>query len=410
MKIDMNKWMFPILCWICGCLLAACSKDESGNKNLILAEGVATSQTVYADETSGVSEGIRFTASGNWTATVTDVTTKADATGVDWLVLSAYSGSAGKCTLTFTLTENLTGHDRQARIEIRCGDDVITITVEQKATTASGEIPSVSSVYLVARIDEVHKRVTAEMGTESEDRNIYYFEYDDQNRLVKQTTDDSGTGKGEDMIYTSFAYESGKIVITEKGYGSADVSTFVLRDDGYVETFSIVNDEGAGKTTEKSGLVVYEDGFVQTCNRTYRNQVGETMEYVDEAEWKNGNLVKVTNDLYNANNNRYVAEMRYDNAEYVNNPNINFDLNWVVCNTEWLDCFAFGGRYLQPYGYLGKRSQLYMTAEYDRYREGYYDTYTYEFDQLGRPVTIVRTSHGSDYYAKNETVFTITYK
>jgi len=150
---------------------------------------------------------------------------------------------------------------------------------------------------------------------------IYYFEYDDQNRLVKQTTDDSGTGKGEDMIYTSFAYESGKIVMTEKGYGSADVSTFVLRNDGYVETFSIVNDEGAGKTTEKSGSVVYEDGFVQTCNRTYRNQVGETMEYVDEAEWENGNLVKVTNDLYNANNNRYVAEIRYDNAEYVNNLN-----------------------------------------------------------------------------------------
>ena len=75
--------------------------------------------------------------------------TKAASGKVEWLELSAYSGGPGEYTLTLTLIENLTGKDRKATIEIRCGNDVITITVEQKATTEAGETPAPKEKRLV---------------------------------------------------------------------------------------------------------------------------------------------------------------------------------------------------------------------------------------------------------------------
>lgn len=121
-----------------------------------MKEGTQTTQVVYADEVTNQG-GISFTALSDWTATVTEVATeaatKAASGKVEWLELSAYSGGPGEYTLTLTLIENLTGKDRKATIEIRCGNDVITITVEQKATTEAGKLlPRKKSVWFVMRL------------------------------------------------------------------------------------------------------------------------------------------------------------------------------------------------------------------------------------------------------------------
>ena len=121
-------------------VLWACSdgEDTTTESAVVLDKTTQTTQTVYADETQK-NEGIKFTATEPWTATVDEVKTKAEGSNVDWLKLSAYSGGAGEFTLNLTLTPNTTGKSRKAEIRIVAGKTVLTITVEQKAETESGE-------------------------------------------------------------------------------------------------------------------------------------------------------------------------------------------------------------------------------------------------------------------------------
>ena len=139
------SFLLSVVCLWGVILVSGCSEKDETPTNLTLKEGTQTTQVVYADEVTNQG-GISFTALSDWTATVTEVATEAStkaASGkVEWLELSAYSGGPGEYTLTLTLIENLTGKDRKATIEIRCGNDVITITVEQKATTEAGETPA----------------------------------------------------------------------------------------------------------------------------------------------------------------------------------------------------------------------------------------------------------------------------
>lgn len=75
-------------------VLWACSdgEDTTTESAVVLDKTTQTTQTVYADETQK-NEGIKFTATEPWTATVDEVTTKAEGSNVDWLKLSAYSGA-----------------------------------------------------------------------------------------------------------------------------------------------------------------------------------------------------------------------------------------------------------------------------------------------------------------------------
>ena len=146
------SFLLSVVCLWGVILVSGCSEKDETPTNLTLKEGTQTTQVVYADEVTNQG-GISFTALSDWTATVTEVATEAStkaASGkVEWLELSAYSGGPGEYTLTLTLIENLTGKDRKATIEIRCGNDVITITVEQKQEKL---LPRKKSVWFVMRL------------------------------------------------------------------------------------------------------------------------------------------------------------------------------------------------------------------------------------------------------------------
>ena len=275
--------------------------------------------------------------------------------------------------------------DDEQETESSAGSD------DTSAGTGSGG--STSPLYLVTQINVVNKRVTVG-GYSSSYEDIWYFEYDDAGRVTSMYTNDSGDGT------VSITYGDGEIVmVTEGEDGYREETTFTLGEDGYVTSYTSVEDNSYSQYTY-TGTLTYSDGYVVKGIR----QSGTGGTYTDTAVWEDGNLVKVS---YSYTDNS-VSEMSYDNPDYVNNTNISLDLNYVVCSTEWLDCMMFGGRYLQPYGYMGKRSALYMTEEYDRYWGDRY-TYTYQFDELGRPVTIVCSCSGDSYYVSDEYTYTITY-
>ncbi|HJA56047.1 MAG TPA: hypothetical protein H9951_11850 [Candidatus Bacteroides intestinigallinarum] len=70
--------------------MASCSNGDDGTQKSIVLQGTPTVQTVFADETT-TNDGIKFTATEAWAATVSEVvTTKVVAGRVDWVELSAY--------------------------------------------------------------------------------------------------------------------------------------------------------------------------------------------------------------------------------------------------------------------------------------------------------------------------------
>lgn len=134
----MNKLRLFIFL-VCTYMLAGCTEEEEIS-GIRLMEGTAPNQTIFADETTTGGD-IHFTTDGAWTAEVTEASAKAEGSGVSWVSLDKYSGNtAGEYTITVFVRKNYTGADRKAYIRITCGTS-ITITVEQKAVTESGDIP-----------------------------------------------------------------------------------------------------------------------------------------------------------------------------------------------------------------------------------------------------------------------------
>ena len=440
----MNMKTFWQTCFLAGALLMAGCSDEDTPKNVVLTGGTQTSQTVYADETQGAGGGISFTAATDWTATVTEITATRAAGGstVDWLKLSAYSGGPGEYTLTLMLKENNTGADRKAKIEIVCGGDVITITVEQKGTTEDGETP-VKPVgpqgykYYVTRIDE-------ECVESDGDRfkNIYHFEYDGQGRIAQVITDDGGEGLEEDMYRITYEFSGNTITVREhfptlddptpsnpedKAYSrrpfirtrttaseDVDVTTFTLGGNGYIASFAYEWYDADEVLTGNGTLEYDEEGYLIVGSDKFSWDNEGLSEILAKGDWLNGNLMKVTLEDID-DNDTSTAEMSYANADYINNTRVNIDLTWLLADSYALSCFPMeGGGGLNAFGYMGKRGKHLMTREYSAEDDGIgvYNSdarYTYEYDDLDRPVRIHKEVTNSSSSSVSEYTYIITY-
>ena len=236
----MKKFLLQSICLILTLAWGGCTEDEETVRNLTLAEGTQTTQTVYADQTSGTGGGISFTAAMDWTATVTDITARAESGTVSWLTLSQYSGGPGEYTLTLTLSTNLTRQTRKAQIEIRCGNDVITITVEQKAEDSEGNIPDapIESVTYPAKVSKISYRENywSEYTWGSPVDIDYEFKYDTEGRIAEYIY--TVNTSSEDKTIISFNYDIvGEIRATETTNDSEPLHyTLKLGSNGYVST------------------------------------------------------------------------------------------------------------------------------------------------------------------------------
>ena len=366
----MKKHLLLGTCLMALLAVAGCSDDDTP-KNVVLTGGTQTSQTVYADETQGAEGGISFTAATDWTATVTEVSTTKAVGGstVDWLTLSAYSGGPGEYTLTLTLKENNTGADRKAKIEIVCGGDVITITVEQKGTTESGETPEEPVTPVGKRLSRMEYTQVASEYPDSYNKHIMTFEYDAEGRLsvlhqISYTGDEQGY-YADDVC--TFTYTDGqmKMVYEEYGY-SYDPNIYIakLNEAGDVSLFYEEPDEYS--TTTTAWMFKYdENGYLQQILEDYMYDAGEddgeddddvvapdpnpgwdspTTRAFDHTmlklTWQNGNLVSTIDDEPGTEENL----MDWDYTSYTNDtPGIDFNVlsarvlfgNHVTTYSEW---------------------------------------------------------------------------
>ncbi|MBM6672002.1 DUF4595 domain-containing protein [Phocaeicola coprophilus] len=381
-------WMGLVLLFV-----TACSDDDNNTRQIEIADESELEQTLSGDQQTST---LSFVAASDWTSTVSE-TTPTTKSADSWLKLDPDHGGAGSYTINIILEPNETGETRSAVITISCGGTQITVSVTQEATSGS---VTPSDRYFVERVNILNEEVYS-TGETHKNEDIYFFEYDEKGRVtLVRTEDPEADGTNE------ITYGDGTVTIYTTGEdGYEETSVFTLNEDGYVKSFS--RKESSGESVE--GTIVYdENGYVKSGTRIVRS--GSENEYTDTAEWEDGNLVKACMGSSVGEPDKTTAVMKYNNPDYVNTPTINLDLNYLICSTEWLDCLMMDGLYLQPFGYMGKRSALYMTEERDMYSGDYY-TYTYDYDELGRPVTIHKVRHTDDtYYVSEEYTYTITYK
>ena len=421
MKNFKLSYMQLVFALIVACILPACSSDDDSPRQIELADGTSTEQTVYADQTSAAS-GIKFTAQAAWTATVSDITgSRADKAYIDWLTLSAYSGGAGEYTLGMTLKENHTGRDRQAKITIVCGDTTITIIVEQKAVKEDGTepttpiLPSDNYDKLITKIVK-QEYYTSNGNTNDEGATTFEFFYDDYKRLVKIVQTESDVLTTITIAYTGNQLSCEKqetengVVKTDEVYKASATLNEALR----IVQGEYTDSDSKGDNTPYLFHVTYTlsydtNGYLIKSNRV------EDGEEADEERitWTNGNPTQVwwgTTGSGSAGTKDLIDKATY--GKVANKTNL--DLNWFIA----LDSEGWDFAAADPYktfaimGYVGKRSANLAETMTDAAKAwngtSVVATYAYDLDNDGTP-TKVRTEakHGDSF--TNSSTYTITY-
>ncbi|MCI1450894.1 MAG: BACON domain-containing protein, partial [Prevotella sp.] len=137
-------------------IITSCSSDGVAMGNITIAEDELYKTIGWND----VEGNITFTANDPWTATVSDVTTRAANTKLDWLTLMVSSGRSGEVKMPFVVTKNNNESYREAQITINCGGKSTVITIHQNADSDAVKIMDPSQIkdydkyYLPAASDE----------------------------------------------------------------------------------------------------------------------------------------------------------------------------------------------------------------------------------------------------------------
>lgn len=234
-----------ILLTLAASLLAACSDDPgSGDKNAIrLAPGTETGYRLHADETS-LSADISFTTEGAWRAIVSE----SRAAG-DWITVSPDHGdTAGDYSVSIALDVNTTGADRKATVTFESGGTKVRISVEQRATTADGEVPgggeaptgtrlvstitghpadnpAEASLTCTATYDDRNRITKWVQRIGSEERTTVTFGYDGNVVTVQTLWEDLAYSESSTTSYRAYLDDNGRIVRTER-FGSTTTYTY----------------------------------------------------------------------------------------------------------------------------------------------------------------------------------------
>ena len=347
----------------------SCGDNDGDNKEVVLDKTTPTSQTIFADQTSG---DLKFSAVGDWTATVDEYNTRAGGSNVSWLTLSQYSGGAGTYNLTMTILPNYTGATRKVEIRIVCGSTTITIIIEQKETNQDGTQP-VEPMRYISKIEDIEGW-------------IVNLTYDSQNRLIKVSYP---TNEGEDG--SIYQYETNSIQVRSiQPYDPTDKTVYSLVNG------VVINGVGyESGTIDLRNYTYTTDGYLKDC--TYGDE--PSPEY--SLTWEDGNLTKITS--YSEEDSDFTHTHTYT---YTNIPNKNLSIDLVHIGM----IFGIDGTFGIPFGKTIKNlpsSRQYVEIDISGNRETYKYDFTYEFDNDGY-VTKMYEKESRD--AAPEMLYSFTYR
>lgn len=388
----LKKSLFLALLTI-GVAMASCSDgDDESSKTIELTGGTQTTQTVFADETT-LNNGIKFTATEAWTATITEVaTTKAAAGRVDWVELSAYSGGAGEFTLTMTLQPNLTGQSRKAEIHIVCGDTTIVIVIEQKGTTQDGTLQKMicKVIYEYTDNEDEHKS--------SNEYKSYEFKYNSLGRIAECVRKNGPDASEANLKYTetiAFDYT----IVNEVRIQNRRIYHDGTSSDGEIE---------------KSTVMLNEQGFA--------TRITFPADYVGFEYNADNRLSKIDNTNTKDDYDKFWITLGYTDGlltKTVYHENYHEDEVWEYTVDElYPNRYANDKLNIDPNGFLldidDDYQMLYIMRLFGNGSKCYLEKIDYEMDSEGRPESIYTTPnetvHENFTYIKyTETVHPVVY-
>lgn len=357
----------------------SCTDSNTDEEQAILIPQEALSATIAAD--SGLKHTVSFETTGEWWASV-----ESPGSGDTWITLSPTSGSAGKNTITATLTENIQPTSRKAVITILCGTESAAVTITQQGTgtseePAKPEHPEISPENRLTYIEvSENKKTTTEDGTEESTTQGYIdLIYDAQGVLTNfnyYTFDRNQPDKLNGSSKTVLNWEANKFSLSQYNIEITSYSSIprITKDDrseryqlnksGLISQYSYFDDN-------RDVFIYNPDGTLATKEFYLAGTALENLR--SKYKWEAGDLTSIT-----ASASSYCFSYTY--TQFLN-PWNGIDIgSFAIAGVDDIGCLL---------GISGTTTKHLPASQQTKYKNSQYQ---YTFDNEGRVSTIVVTS------------------
>lgn len=357
----------------------SCTDSNTDEEQAILIPQEALSATIAAD--SGLKHTVSFETTGEWWASV-----ESPGSGDTWITLSPTSGSAGKNTITATLTENIQPTSRKAVITILCGTESAAVTITQQGTGTSEEPvkpehPEISPENRLTYIEvSENKKTTTEDGTEESTTQGYIdLIYDAQGVLTNfnyYTFDRNQPDKLNGSSKTVLNWEANKFSLSQYNIEITSYSSIprITKDDrseryqlnksGLISQYSYFDDN-------RDIFIYNPDGTLATKEFYLAGTALENLR--SKYKWEAGDLTSIT-----ASASSYCFTYTY--TQFLN-PWNGIDIgSFAIAGVDDIGCLLVIG---------GTTTKHLPASQQTKYKNSQYQ---YTFDNEGRVSTIVVTS------------------
>lgn len=357
----------------------SCTDSNTDEEQAILIPQEALSATIAAD--SGLKHTVSFETTGEWWASV-----ESPGSGDTWITLSPTSGSAGKNTITATLTENIQPTSRKAVITILCGTESAAITITQQGTgtseePAKPEHPEISPENRLTYIEvSENKKTTTEDGTEENTTQGYIdLIYDAQGVLTNfnyYTFDRNQPDKLNGSSKTVLNWGANKFSLSQYNIEITSYSSIprITKDDRS-ESYQL---NKSGLISQYSYFDDNRDVFIYNPDGTLATKefylAGTALENLrSKYKWEAGDLTSIT-----ASASSYCFSYTY--TQFLN-PWNGIDIgSFAIAGVDDIGCLL---------GISGTTTKHLPASQQTKYKNSQYQ---YTFDNEGRVSTIVVTS------------------
>lgn len=357
----------------------SCTDSNTDEEQAILIPQEALSATIAAD--SGLKHTVSFETTGEWWASV-----EAPGSGDTWITLSPTFGSAGKNTITATLTENIQPTSRKAVITILCGTESAAITITQQGTgtseePAKPEHPEISPENRLTYIEvSENKKTTTEDGTEESTTQGYIdLIYDAQGVLTNfnyYTFDRNQPDKLNGSSKTVLNWGANKFSLSQYNIEITSYSSIprITKDDRS-ESYQL---NKSGLISQYSYFDDNRDVFIYNPDGTLATKefylAGTALENLrSKYKWEAGDLTSIT-----ASASSYCFTYTY--TQFLN-PWNGIDIgSFAIAGVDDIGCLL---------GISGTTTKHLPASQQTKYKNSQYQ---YTFDNEGRVSTIVVTS------------------
>ena len=306
--------------------------------------------------------------------------------GDTWITLSPTFGSAGKNTITATLTENIQPTSRKAVITILCGTESAAITITQQGTgtseePAKPEHPEISPENRLTYIEvSENKKTTTEDGTEENTTQGYIdLIYDAQGVLTNfnyYTFDRNQPDKLNGSSKTVLNWGANKFSLSQYNIEITSYSSIprITKDDRS-ESYQL---NKSGLISQYSYFDDNRDVFIYNPDGTLATKefylAGTALENLrSKYKWEAGDLTSIT-----ASASSYCFSYTY--TQFLN-PWNGIDIgSFAIAGVDDIGCLL---------GISGTTTKHLPASQQTKYKNSQYQ---YTFDNEGRVSTIVVTS------------------